>query len=50
MTNPLSRREKRNFTNQFKKQLEQIVILYQNGKKQADIIAKFNFTKYVLDR
>ena len=37
MTINLTRREKRSFTNEFKKQM---VMLYQNGKKRADIVAK----------
>lgn len=47
MTNPISRREKRSFTNEFKKQM---VMLYQNGKKQADIVAEYDLTKSVLDK
>ncbi|WP_121144335.1 transposase [Orbus hercynius] len=47
MTINLSRREKRTFTNEFKKQL---VMLYQNGKKRADIVAEYGLTKSALDK
>jgi transposase len=47
MTTDISRREKRSFTNEFKKQM---VMLYQNGKKQADIVAEYDLTKSVLDK
>ena len=42
MTINLTRREKRSFTNEFKKQM---VMLYQNGKKRADIVAQYDLTK-----
>jgi transposase len=47
MTNPILRREKRSFTNEFKKQM---VMLYQNGKKRADIVAEYDLTKSALDK
>lgn len=46
MTINLTRREKRSFTNEFKKQM---VMLYQNGKKRADIVAQYDLTKSALD-
>jgi transposase len=42
ITTDISRREKRSFTNEFKKQM---VMLYQNGKKRADIVAEYDLTK-----
>ncbi|OCG31292.1 transposase [Gilliamella sp. HK2] len=47
MTNLISRREKRSFTHEFKKQM---VMLYQNGKKRADIVAEYDLTKSALDK
>ncbi|WP_166667087.1 hypothetical protein [Candidatus Schmidhempelia bombi] len=47
MTNHLSRIEKRSFTNELKKQM---VMLYQNSKKRADIVAEYDLTQSVLDR
>ncbi|OCG14755.1 transposase [Gilliamella sp. App6-5] len=43
----MSRREKRSFTNEFKKQM---VMLYQNGKKRADIVAEYDLTKSALNK
>jgi transposase len=47
MTNLISRREKRSFSNEFKKQR---VMLYQNGKKRADIVTEYDLTKSALDK
>ncbi|OCG19311.1 MULTISPECIES: IS3 family transposase [unclassified Gilliamella] len=47
MTIDSSRRAKRSFTNEFKKQM---VMLYQNGKKRADIVAEYDLTKSALDK
>lgn len=47
MTINLTRREKRSFTTEFKKQM---VMLYQNGKKRADIVAEYDLTKSALDK
>lgn len=47
MTINLSRREKRTFTNEFKKQM---VMLHQNGKKRTDIVAEYDLTKSALDK
>lgn len=47
MTTNISRREKRSFSNEFKKQM---VMLYQNGKKRADIVAEYDLTKSALDK
>ncbi|OCG57952.1 IS3 family transposase [Gilliamella sp. GillExp13] len=46
MATDSSRRAKRSFTNEFKKQM---VMLYQNGKKRADIVAEYDLTKSALD-
>lgn len=46
MTINLTRRKKRNFTDEFKKQM---VMLYQNGKKRADIVAQYDLSKSALD-
>lgn len=47
MTINVTRREKRSFTSEFKKQM---VMLYQNGKKRADIVAQYDLTKSALDK
>jgi transposase len=47
MTNLISKREKRSFTHEFKKQR---VMLYQNGKKRADIVTEYDLTKSALDK
>jgi transposase len=47
MTTDISRREKRSFSNELKKQM---VMLYQNGKKRADIVAEYDLTKSALDK
>lgn len=47
MTLNLAQREKYSFTSGFKKQM---VMLYQNGKKRADIIAEYGLTKSALDK
>lgn len=47
MTNHTVRRKKRSFSDDFKKQM---VMLYQNGKKRADIAAQYDLTKSALDK
>ncbi|OCG54577.1 transposase [Gilliamella sp. Occ4-3] len=47
MTIDSSRRTKRSFTNEFKKQM---VMLYQNGKKRVDIVSEYDLTKSALDK
>lgn len=47
MTINIPRKEKRSFTHKFKKQM---VMLYQNGKNRADIVAEYDFTKSALDK
>jgi transposase-like protein len=47
MSTDISRRKKRSFSNEFKKQM---VMLYQNGKKRADIVAEYDLTKSALDK
>ncbi len=47
MTIHYPRREKRSFTHEFKKQM---VMLYQNGKNRADIVAEYDLTKSALDK
>jgi transposase len=41
------KKKKRSFSNEFKKQM---VMLYQNGKKRADIVAEYDLTKSALDK
>lgn len=47
MTIHFPQREKRSFTHEFKKQM---VMLYQNGKNRADIVAEYDLTKSALDK
>lgn len=47
MTLNLNRREKRTFTNEFKKQM---VMLYQYGKKRPAIVSEYDLTKSALDK
>lgn len=47
MTINIPRREKHSFTHEFKKQM---VMLYQNGKNRADIVAEYDLTKSALDK